>query len=101
MPEATFYFLRAVSVAEVARSCASAWSTDIVNRFHSPARSITQRAGDVSFAVTGDTLQYNVMPFFNVLAGSKPQMCFVQFVVLVVLDFLHDGRRNTKLRIPN
>lgn len=60
--------------------------TDIANRLHTPARSITQRAGDISLAITGGTFQYNVMAFINVLAGSKLQkLHLVQFAILVAL----------------
>ena len=46
--------------------------------------------------------QYNVVAFINVVAGSKPQkLCLVQFAILMVLDFFHDGRRNAKLGIPH
>lgn len=43
-----------------------------------------------------------MMAFINVLAGSKPQkLCLIQFAILMVLDFFHDGRRNAKLGIPH
>ena len=68
---------------------------------HSPelsAGSVAQSTGNIRFAASGRTFQYDVVMIINVLTGGEPvQFSFIQFSVLVVLDLFDRSARSREL----
>lgn len=53
---------------------------------------MSQCTGKVCLPIAGCTFQNDMMPVFNVLAGSKTEnLCLVQFTVFVILNSFYGG----------
>ena len=67
--------------------------TDVKERLKPAAGSIPQRAGYVGFSVSRGSLEDNVLPIVNILAGREPKhLRFVQLPVLIIFNLLHSRR---------
>lgn len=75
---------------------------DITDGLKLPAGRITQGTGNVGLAVTGGSLENDVVLFLNIVAGGKAnQLRLVQFPVLMVFNPLHGCRRDIQMSISD